>query len=104
MVSQGKGISRHHVQATEEVGKFEVTASHDWAFVNSADNDSDESRPPTVVVRDNHTLAICASLRDSKDFTDHVVEWACCNLRDSGHTGVRITLKQYGRRDEGIEE
>ena len=48
--------------------------SLDWTFVNSVDNDSDESGPPTVVVHDNNTLAIWASLQDSKEIIDDFVD------------------------------
>ena len=70
-------------------------------FVNSVDNDSDESGPRTLVVHDNNTSAIWASLRDSKEITEDLVDWVCGNLRDAGFTGVRITLKSDG--EEGMK-
>ena len=60
----------------------------------------DESGPPTLVVHNKNTLAIWASLRESKEITEDVVDWVCCNLRDAGYTGVRITLKSNG--EEGM--
>ena len=64
-------------------------------------NDSDESGPPTLVVYDNNSLAIWASLRESKEITEDLVDWACCNLRDAAYTEVRITLKSDG--EEGTQ-
>ena len=93
---QGKGISCDHVQDPEEVEKLGVTVSLDLTFVNSADNDSDESGPPTLVAHDNNTLAIWASLRESKEITEDLVDWVCCNLPDAGYTGVGITPKSDG--------
>ena len=74
---QGKGISRHHVQDMEDVENLGVTVSLDWTFVNSVENDSDESGPPTFVVHDNITLAIWASLRGSQEIADNLVDRVC---------------------------
>ena len=71
---QGRGISRHRVQDTEDVEKSGVTVSLDWTFVNSVEKDSDASGPPTLVVHDNITLAIWASLRESKEILEDVVD------------------------------
>ena len=98
---QRKGISRHHVQDAEEAEELGVTVRIDWTFVNSVDNDSDESGQPTLVVHDSNTLAIWASLRDSTEITEDLVDWVCGNLRDAGYTGVRITLKSDG--EEGMK-
>ena len=68
---QGKGISRHHVQDPEEVEKLEGTVSLDW---HSAENYSDESGQPTFVVHDKKVLAIWASLRESKEITEDLVD------------------------------
>ena len=81
---QGNGISCNHIQDPEEVETSGVTVSLDWTFDYSADDDSDESGPPTLVVHDNNTLAIWASLRESKEITEDLVDWVCCNLRDAG--------------------
>ena len=89
------------MQDAEEAEKLGVTVSIDWTFVNSVDNDSDESGPPTFVVHDNNTLAVWASLRDSKEIMDYLVDWVCGKLRDAGYTGVRITLKSDG--EEGMK-
>ena len=56
----------------------------------------DESGPPTLVVHGNTTSAIWASSRDLKEIKEDLVDWACCDLRDAGYTGVRITLKSDG--------
>ena len=69
--------------------------------MNSAEDSSEETGPPTLVVHDNNTLAIWASLRESKEISDDFVDWVCSNLRDAGYTGVRITLKSDG--EEGMK-
>ena len=69
--------------------------------MNSADDSSEETGPPTLVVHDNNTLAIWASLRESKEISEDLVDWVCSNLRDAGYTGVRITLKSDG--EEGMK-
>ena len=64
-------------------------------------NNPDEAGPPPLVVHDNHTLAIWACLRESKEITEDLFDWVCCNRRDAGYTGVRITLKSDG--EEGMK-
>ena len=98
---QGKGISYQHRQAKEEDEKLGVTVSMDWTFVNSVEDDSGETGPPTLVLHDNSTIAIWASARESKEITEDLVEWACSNLKDAGYTGTRITLKSDG--EEGMK-
>ena len=93
---QGKGISHHHKQDPEGVEKLGVTISLNWTFLNSAEGSSEEIGPPALVVHDNISLAIWASLRESKEISEDFMDWACSNLRDAGYTGVRRTLKSDG--------
>ena len=98
---QGNGKSRHHVQDPEKVWKLGLTVSLNLTRANSADDFSDESGPPTLVVHDSKTLAIWATFRESKEIAEDLVEWVCCNLRDAGYIGFSFTLKSDG--EEGMK-
>ena len=98
---QGKGISHQHRQVDKDDEKIGVTVSMDWTYVNSIEDESDETGPPTLVLHDNNTIAIWASARESKEVTEDLVEWVCGNLKDAGYVGTRITLKSDG--EEGMK-
>ena len=68
----------------------------DWAYMNSIENEDDESGPPTLVAYDNNCKAIWAMARESKEVTDDVAEWMHQNLKVAGYSGCRITLKSDG--------
>ena len=98
---QGKGIAQQHRQSDKEEEKIGVTVSMDWTYMNSAEDESAETGPPTLVVHDNSTIAIWATARESKEITDDLVDWVCNNLKDAGYVGTRITLKSDG--EEGMK-
>ena len=76
---QGRGISRQH-RVGEDGDKIGITVSMDWTYMNSKDDESDETGPPTLVAYDNNTSAIWATARDSKEITDDLVEWLHQNV------------------------
>ena len=76
---QGKGIAQQHRQSDREEEKIGVTVSMDWTYMNSAEDESAETGPPTLVVHDNSTIAIWATARESKEITDDLVDWVCNN-------------------------
>ena len=71
---QGKGISHQHRQVDKDDEKIGVTVSMDWTYVNSIEDESDETGPPTLVLHDNNTIAIWASACESKEVTEDLVD------------------------------
>ena len=53
-----RGISYQHRKGEESEENIGITVSMDWTYMNSAENEDDESGPPTLVVNDNNTSAI----------------------------------------------
>ena len=93
---QGRGISYQHRRGKDEDEKIGITVSMDWTYLNSKDDENDESGPPTLVAYDSNTKAIWAMARESKEVNDDLVDWMVQNLKDAGYAGLRITLKTDG--------
>ena len=68
----------------------------DRTYLNSKDDENDESGPPTLVVYESNAKAIWAMARESKARIEDLVDWMIHSLKDAGYAGLRITLKTDG--------
>ena len=93
---QEKGMSYQHQRGPDDEEKIGVTMSMVWVYINSKDNEDDETGPPTCVAYDDNTKATWAMARQSKEITEDLVSWMRSNSKNAGYSGMRITLKSDG--------